>query len=140
MKKLFLILSVVFSLSVLGSCGHSEADYKAVYDKIENDEELTPSDYDLMLDYVDDALSASKKIKDLSELAKFGEKYPYTDKFMYELMYGDPSDEVKKKINDKVKNIYKSFENIESSLSDKSSSLGGDDEDDEVVVLEDVED
>lgn len=123
-------MSVIFTLSILGACGHSEADYKAVYDKIENDEELNASDYDLMIDYIDDMASSISKVKNEKDLEKLEGKYEYADVFMKALLYGNPSDEIKSKLEAKAKKMYKNFEKAKKEAMKNISSSSKDDDDD----------
>lgn len=129
MKKLIFILSVVFSLSILGACGHSETDYKTVYEKTQNNEDLTEADYDIMLDYIDDVISAVGKVKNRKQLEELEDKYPYAEDFMKELMYGIEDEDIQSKLADKAKKVSDNFEKAQKKLYDKLNSL--DDEDDE---------
>lgn len=123
MKKLILILSVVFSLSLLGACGHNEDEYKTVYEKVQNNEDLTESDYNLMLDYIDEVISATGKVKSQKQLEELEKKFPYAEKFMSELQYGEPSDELKSKLEKKAKKVYENYEKAQKELSKNLSSL-----------------
>lgn len=131
MKKTILILSVIFALAGLVSCGNKESNesYQQVYEKIQKGDELTVDDYDLMLDYTDDALSALSKAKNAEDMQKVEKKYKYANEFFQELKNGNPSDEVKQKLESKAKKIYKKYEKVSMQV-EKRLSSGNSDEDD----------
>ncbi len=122
MKKFILMLSVIFSLSILGACGHSEADYEAVYNKIEEGKELNVEDYDLMLDYIDDVVAQIGKAKSMSDLQKLDDKYKYAEPFMHELKYGHPSEEVKEKMTKKAEKVYENFQKVQEEVQERLSN------------------
>ncbi len=116
------MLSVIFSLSILGACGHSEADYEAVYNKIEEGKELNVEDYDLMLDYIDDVVAQIGKAKSMSDLQKLDDKYKYAEPFMHELKYGHPSEEVKEKMTKKAEKVYENFQKVQEEVQERLSN------------------
>lgn len=131
MKKILLLLSVILSLSILGACGHSEADYEAVYNKIKQDKELDAADYDLMLDYIDDAMSAAKKAKSVKDLEKVEEKFKYAESFINELTYGKPSEEILNKFQKKAEKIYENYKKTQKEVEEKISSLDSDNDEED---------
>lgn len=133
MKRLILTLGVVLSLSILVACGNSEAEYKAVYDKIEQHEELNANDYDLMLDYIDDMVDAASKVKTMKDLKKLEKKYEYGTTFISELQYANPSEEVLSTIKKKAKKVSKKYEQAQKDMMEKlkSDDYNFDDDDDD---------
>lgn len=81
MKKALFVLSLIFSITLLSACS-SSADYKKISDKIANNEELTTQDYEMMIQYVDDALTHIIDSKNIDEVNQLEEKYPYCKEFL----------------------------------------------------------
>lgn len=130
MKNLILTLSIALSLSFLAACGHSDSEYQAVYDKIEQNQELTAADYDLILDYIDDMVEAASKAKTMKDLKKVEKEYKYGTTFISELQYGRPSEEVLSKIEKKAEKIYNQYQKAQKDLMKRLTDADDDDDDD----------
>ena len=90
----------MFLVMAVTSCG-GETGAKAVYDKIEKQETLTPEDYNVILDYGTDCLNAvSEAIEkgDEAKLEKIEDEYPYFETFMNQLQHAKEGDLDKQKV------------------------------------------
>ncbi len=123
MKKLFSVFFAIVAIVALAACGSGDA--KAVADKIDNREELTPEDYTVMTDYcvsalneikplIEKAVQAQKdgdtaKAEELQEEAKeLEEKYPYSQKFMQAIMTAS-QDELGESNSKKIQEVFESL-------------------------------
>lgn len=97
MKK-YLIVSLLMIAAGLVGCGsHTGAD--KVAEKIENGETLTIADYEVMFDYVEDAVVAVEKVIEESDgdvsmvrksETKLKEEFPHAEAFIKEFPWAKP--------------------------------------------------
>lgn len=122
MKNFLLLLSVILSLSILGACGHGEVDYEAVYNKIKQGNDLNVSDYETMLDYINDVCTALNQVKNVEDLQNIEKQYAYAGPFMNELNDGNPSEEVKGKLEKKAQKVLENFQKAQETVTTRISS------------------
>lgn len=133
MKKLFTTmfsLALIISLSVLASCGGapSKASVDKVIEKYDASEELTESDYSVLIDYIsaamDDALPLAKEMKKAYEnddydkieklqkkAEKIEEKYPDMEDALSIIQRAD-DDELGTKNVEKAKKLLRKMTDI----------------------------
>lgn len=91
MKKLItamFALAMVVSMTVLSSCGApSSAEIEKIIEKYDDDEELTPSDYNDLASYVEAAIDEVEPLFERMEKAKDNDDY-------------DKAEEIRDQIND----------------------------------------
>lgn len=104
MKNFLLLLSVILSLSILGACGHGEADYET------------------MLDYINDVCTALNQVKNVEDLQNIEKQYAYAGPFMNELNDGNPSEEVKGKLEKKAQKVLENFQKAQETVTTRISS------------------
>lgn len=90
MKKLFTAIfsfAMVMTMTVLASCGGapSSADIEKIIDKYNDDEQLTPGDYNDLISYVDAAIDEVEPIMKKKEQARENDDYDRVDKYDDEL-------------------------------------------------------
>lgn len=117
MKKISTFFAILVAMIlVLPSCGGDKA--AKVAEKINNKEEITQADYDVMIDYMTVATDELVKISDeskgdikkmMEESQKLDNKYPYTKEFGQALgeSEGKLDEANRKKLEDLQKKIFK---------------------------------
>lgn len=113
MKKILLFFAACMMI-LATSCG-GNGDAKAVYEKIENHQELSQDDYTVMIKYVDEALSSGLLMddkemsdQDMDEFIKktdeWKKKYEYLQEFIGEIGDGSKLDDKNKKLFEELNN------------------------------------